>query len=352
MRFVSHEPREVLVDEKEIEELGIARRHDHEPGRRYRGEQDEPADPVQPAPQTPIPLQQGVDQQHRAGQDDPDQSLGQHRERECDPRREHPGALLAGGRIVALGDEQASQADAHPEGDARIEGEDLRIQHVGCAAAEHRGAIQPAHRAAEAQPHVADEHNAQEPGHRGPEAGRPLVDAEDRIRRRGDPVLQGGLLEILDAVQPRRDPVAPRNHLARDFGVSALVRMDQAAVVEAAKPDDGENEQQNGDAAAVARGIGSTASGERAEDIAEARDFTGFPPGRVPCWRRAGALPLQRAFATMQAWRTSIPVSPAILAAAAPAVVASRAALDHRVDVIRTTMEPPERTGGSFFWNP
>ena len=43
--------REVLVDEEEIEELGVARRHDDEPGRGEREKIDGTGSQMQPPPQ-------------------------------------------------------------------------------------------------------------------------------------------------------------------------------------------------------------------------------------------------------------------------------------------------------------
>ena len=66
----------------------------------------------------------------------------------------------------------------------------------------------------------------------------PFVLAEQLEGGGGRPVLQRRLLEVLDAVQARRQPVAGGDHLARDFGVAALVGFDQLAIVETAEPDE------------------------------------------------------------------------------------------------------------------
>src|SRR6202035_3236113 len=44
-----------------------------------------------------------------------------------------------------------------------------------------------------------------------------------------DPVDEGRLLEVFDAVEPRGDPVAAGHHLARDLSVAPLVRRPQSA---------------------------------------------------------------------------------------------------------------------------
>ena len=53
--------------------------------------------------------------------------------------------------------------------------------------------------------------------------------------RRRQPVLQRRLLEVLEAVEPRRHPVAADRHLARDLGVAAFVGMLQLARRRAAR---------------------------------------------------------------------------------------------------------------------
>src|SRR5207244_12660118 len=59
----------------------------------------------------------------------------------------------------------------------------------------------------------------------------PTRRSSDLLEGRGArPVLQRRLLEILDAVQPRRDPVAARGHLARDLRVAALVGIGERAL--------------------------------------------------------------------------------------------------------------------------
>ena len=69
-----------------------------------------------------------------------------------------------------------------------------------------------------------DEHRGK-PGEGGPEARRPLRDAERLVRRGSRPVLERRFLQVGEPVEPGRDPVAGDDHLARDLGVTTLVRM-------------------------------------------------------------------------------------------------------------------------------
>src|SRR5262249_49800998 len=80
-----------------------------------------------------------------------------------------------------------------------------------------------------------------EPGEARPEAPGPFVLAEGAERGGGRPVLQGRLLEVLVAVDARGQPVAGRDHLARDLGVAAFVGLGEMPVAQVAEP--GEREE-------------------------------------------------------------------------------------------------------------
>ena len=152
----------------------------------------------------------------------------------------------------------------------------MGVEDIPRATTEYRCAVQPQQRAAKAKAHVADEKNAQESRQCGPQARRPMMNAEDRIGGSGDPVLERRLLEILDPVEPRRDPVAAGRHLARNFRVSAFVRVHQTTILEIGEPNRGEDEQQDDGSAAGQRGRrgGDSRSGGRGHR--DGRDFTAF----------------------------------------------------------------------------
>src|SRR4051812_16222403 len=68
------------------------------------------------------------------------------------------------------------------------------------------------------------------------------MDAESVVGCGRDPVLEGRLLEILDAVETRRQPIAGGHHFTRNLGVAAFVGVDQPAVLEIREPDQREGQ--------------------------------------------------------------------------------------------------------------
>src|SRR5438105_15533788 len=115
-----------------------------------------------------------------------------------------------------------------------------------------------------------------------------MVHAERLIASGGEPVLQRGLLEILDTVEPRRHPVAGRRHLARNLGIAAFIGVDQSPVIEIRKPDKRKDEQQNECAAPRQRSNGWAGSGRGSWGHREGRDSTAFAgpasrPKPPPC---------------------------------------------------------------------
>src|SRR5205085_353256 len=69
------------------------------------------------------------------------------------------------------------------------------------------------------------------------------VTLTEQFKKRGRrPVLQRRLLEVPEAVQARRQPVAARHHLARDLAIAALVRLVERPDGERAEPQDREQD--------------------------------------------------------------------------------------------------------------
>src|SRR5262245_11221611 len=81
-----------------------------------------------------------------------------------------------------------------------------------------------------------DRQDREESGQRWPQARSPLGGTKCVERRRGHPALKQWLLEILEFVETRRDPVARHRHLARDLGVATLVMVKQVARVQRREP--------------------------------------------------------------------------------------------------------------------
>ena len=137
--FVGQKAREMLADEEEIEELAVAQGHGDEPRRGDRQKTSEPPIRCSRAPQRPVAPEQGVDRPVAApGSTTPISPLDSTASASAAHAAQHPATLLRGRRVVALGDEQAAEADAHPERDAGVEREDMGVQDVPRAAAEHR----------------------------------------------------------------------------------------------------------------------------------------------------------------------------------------------------------------------
>jgi len=77
--------------------------------------------------------------------------------------------------------------------------------------------------------------------------------AEEAETRRRGPVSQRRLLEVLDAVEARRDEIAALRHLARDLGIAPFVRLDELAVVECAEPAADKQQQRDDEQQAMPR---------------------------------------------------------------------------------------------------
>src|SRR3989442_5528787 len=107
---------------------------------------------------------------------------------------------------------------------------------VNRAARRDCGRIQAHWRAEQTVSGPEHEEHAKEARDSRPKARRPLVLAERGERGRGDPILQGRLLEGLVAVQARRDPVAAYDHLSRNLRVAAFVGLDEVPITEIAEP--------------------------------------------------------------------------------------------------------------------
>jgi hypothetical protein len=73
------------------------------------------------------------------------------------------------------------------------------------------------------------------------------VDAEDQKRNRHHPVLQRRLLQIRNAIQPRRYPVARLQHVARDLGLHRVDVVHQIGRTENARQKDERGESHDDD---------------------------------------------------------------------------------------------------------
>jgi hypothetical protein len=267
----AREALEVLVHEEILEEFRIGACGEDEPRRGDREEDCQTATPVQARERARLAMPQRVSDEGREREDDADQPLAEHGERHRGPGREHPGGLRATRAGLAgeqIGEHGAVEEQAH----AHVERVDARHDDE-VRARQQRQRAEGARVAAEERPprEPCDDHRA-EAGQRGPEARGPFRGAEGLVCRGGGPVLERRLLEVGEAVQPRRHPVAGREHLARDLGVAALVRMRERPVCQLDEPerqDDGEREHE------VARGP------RRKRAAQDGRHRSGASPGRA-----------------------------------------------------------------------
>ncbi|CAM2150985.1 hypothetical protein PT2222_250054 [Paraburkholderia tropica] len=287
---------ELLDDEEEVEELGIALLHQHKPRRYDREEHDQAAHEVEALPECPVARDQRVEHQHGARQDQADEALREHGERHRAPADPHPQARGVARQIGALGEQQRAEREFHPERQGHVERVEVTHQVPVRRAGEHDGGEEAGGGVEHARAGEADQQHAGEAGQRRVEARLPFADAEPRERQRVHPGLQGRLLEILVAVVARRDPVAGREHFARHFGIAAFVARQQMAPAERQEPDHGESDDQKQDRAAVER-------------QPRGRIVHGFQPvfvnvavGRVAAWIRAS--PARRASVLRHGERT------------------------------------------------
>ena len=238
MVLVGEEALEMLVDEKEMEEFRIGERHGDEPWRGDQREQQQAAEQMQPPPHRPVAGQQRIDETatRRAGRRRSVPSTG----RPAPAPTRRSSIHMRCSRSVAAPRCASSSAPkptlihkVSPESSVRMCALSTYHTHPPSAAALYR----PRRGTAEAKADVADEQHADESGQRGPQTRCPLMNAERLVRSGGQPVLQCRLLEVLDAVQARRKPVAAGHHFARYFRIAAFVGMDQSAIVEIGEPD-------------------------------------------------------------------------------------------------------------------
>src|SRR6266480_4817566 len=231
MRAAMHlggEALEMLLDEEEAQELVVGERNRDEPGCGDREKQRASGENLHFSKQCPVALDQDIESERRQRQHDADQSLAQHGEGACRPGEEH------------VPEHEREHGAAEEERQPHVQRIDLPEHDVERAAGKDRGRIQSRRRAEQAVAGGKHQEKSGEPGERRPQPGGPILDFKYLEERGGGPVLQRWLLEVLEAVQARRDPVAARQYLARDLGVAALVGLVKRPHAERAEPRDRE----------------------------------------------------------------------------------------------------------------
>src|SRR5579871_5872139 len=131
---------------------------------------------------------------------------------------------------------QAVERHLQHEGQTHVERRHARHAEVVERAALNDQGTATGTRAVESAPDSAGQQQPCKTTQGGPETHGPGVDTDQLLSDRGRPVLQRRLLEIEDAVEARRDPIAADQHLARDLPVTPLVRIEQRRHAQRRKP--------------------------------------------------------------------------------------------------------------------
>jgi hypothetical protein len=139
----------------------------------------------------------------------------------------------------------ALKAQPQEERETGIERHDLGDARVPERRGEHERRIRAEGDATQRVAGRAERHYARNPASAGPQPRRPFVHAEDPIGGGRQPVLKRRLLEVLEAVEARRHPVAGGRHLAGDLGIATLVGMHEAPRIEGGEPEDRERDEQS-----------------------------------------------------------------------------------------------------------
>ena len=156
------------------------------------------------------------------------QPLGQHTEADGGPGSQHPAARRPSRRRRALRRQECRQRARHVQRQAHVQRQQLPQDHEQQHAREHRRSPESCRRRPRA---------ASRPVRRRASRPRPRARCRARAansvspnraqRQRRCPVLQRRLFDVREAVQMRDNPVAAREHLARNLRIAPLVRIEQ-----------------------------------------------------------------------------------------------------------------------------
>ena len=221
-------PQQVLPDEEKVEEVGVGAADRPEPRRREDEVKGYPQRWKYPRQVPPAPGEEQVQDGDPPGEHHADQPLGEGRQGHPRVEEEQPGAP-AGPFPVR---------EPHPVAEQRRR-EKERQRHVDDVEAGHaepqQGTCQDqggVPSGPDAARHPAGEEKHQEapaqPEERRNQPRGELVLPQEGKGPRGQPVVQRGLLEVLDVVEPGGHEIPGLEHLARDLRVAPLVRVDQA----------------------------------------------------------------------------------------------------------------------------
>ena len=224
---------EVLVDEEEPGEAGVAPLDQDEPGggdserhrRREDGAEGEEVAPAARVDEPPEPDRGGAeDERHRP--------LRQGTEGEGEAEADRLGAReLPSGRGAPAPLGQDEKGGGRSEGENGVDRDD-----PGEGPDQERGEVEGGGQepgeatTGETAPAEEDEKRRREGDEVGRKARRRRGWAQQLDRGGPEPVEHRRLFEVADPVEPRGDPVAGASHRGRDVGVAPLVRLDERKV--------------------------------------------------------------------------------------------------------------------------
>ena len=212
------------MDEKEPGKFRIGPAHRQKPRRRQGKKQQDPRQREPPAEVLPSAGEHDPPEDHRSGKHHADEPLGQ-----------------GGQRRSAVKEGEPPPGTPHPQEEPHEgQGQEKRQRHV-CDVDVRRG--EPQQRAPQHRPRRESRPGAPEPGAEerhetgAPQRpqGRHEAGGEFRFPQQlkgsgGEPVVQRGLLEIFDVVQPGSGPISRLPHLPGDLPVPPLVGLQQAVI--------------------------------------------------------------------------------------------------------------------------
>ena len=218
---VGGEAFEVVLEEEDAEEDGVAVLDGDEPGQHHGEIEDDAGNPDAAAQQRPFAAQSGKAEDDRDGHKRRDRAFGESGGADEEVKVEEPE--FAVGFIPGV---PAEHADTEWRGEL----------HVGrCAAGESddagagggdEGRVELASGAEAAHVQVDEDDQGEGEAGRG-QAGGPIVNAEFPEGEHGAPVIEGRFFEPGLAVEDRGDEVVAGEHFAGDLGVARLIGADQ-----------------------------------------------------------------------------------------------------------------------------
>ena len=217
---------EMFMDKKETGEFRVPEGNRHKPGGDYGQEQQQAGHKAHTFDNPPLSGQQQVDEDDPARKDNPDQPLGQHCQG-AEQVEQIPGECTAAPPFMLRGNDEGPQRCRQAEGQQHVGQDDAGLEHEAGRCAQDDGGNQCCPSVVQfSGDQVGCQHGGQA-AQGGRQAGGKLVLPEYPDRSGIQPVKQWRLLEVFDVVEGGGNQVASFQHLAGDFGVAALVRVDQ-----------------------------------------------------------------------------------------------------------------------------